>query len=212
MSHKGKPRGKCKSCTSITVKMRYDSKKIDRDPNKNNVMPDAEWLHDNFKYCDSGRLIRKTSRGKHKAGSVVTGKLEAHGYVRVGINCSMFLMHRIIWKMHHGNEPKYLDHIDHNRSNNKIENLREISKLSNSRNQKVPANNTSGFIGVSKIKASGKWKAMIGFNYKDVVIGTYENIVDAVNAYNRKALELHGDECAYKVEQNKAELKRRGLA
>jgi hypothetical protein len=214
-THRGGIRGKCKQCCADEGADRYKKTKDFVGHNQKNLeLPSQEWLKDNFDYSPSlgGHFIRLKPRGNSRAGSKVLGKVERHGYVRVGINYSSYLMHRLIWKWHHGTEPEFLDHIDHDRENNTIENLREINKKSNSRNQIIPSNNTSGFIGVSKVNLSGKWRAMIGVDYKDVVIGTYENIVDAVNAYNEKALEPHGDKCTYKVEQNIAELKRRGLA
>ena len=76
---------------------------------------------------------------------------------------------------HHGYLPKFVDHIDGNKQNNRIENLREASKQENSQNQKVRWTNSSGVKGVSWHKVNKKWKVALCKNYRSYYFGTYED-------------------------------------
>lgn len=111
----------------------------------------------------------------------------------------------------YGDEPKFIDHINNVRSDNRIENLRRVDKSSNCQHQLKPKSNTSGFIGVSRVRSSGNWTAKICVKSKSITIGTYSNIKDAVIAYNEKCNELHGEFGKSKIIHNMEELKRRGL-
>ncbi len=70
--------------------------------------------------------------------------------------------------------PKEIDHIDRNKLNNKIENLREVTKSENMANRKKHKTNKSGYKGVAYHKASKKWRASVRINKKDVWIGCYK--------------------------------------
>lgn len=90
-------------------------------------------------------------------------------YYRIGLNGKSYLAHRIIWMLFNGTleENDYLDHIDGNRYNNTINNLRKVSKEFNSRNQKKHSSNTSGVTGVSYLYTpDGRlyWRARWLFN------------------------------------------------
>jgi hypothetical protein len=89
------------------------------------------------------RAIWNTKYSGKEAGCLKKG-----GYLRVGINNSDHLCHRIIFALITGKYPELeIDHIDGNTSNNRIENLREVSHSDNLANQKKGAKNTSGVIG-----------------------------------------------------------------
>lgn len=96
--------------------------------------------------------------------------------------------HRVIWAMAHNRWPKFIDHIDGDRTNNRLYNLREVSKAENSQNIAIPSDNTSGHIGVSWCKAYGKWQTGIGVNGKRVALGRYADLADAIKA--RKEAEI----------------------
>lgn len=74
-----------------------------------------------------------------------------------------------------------IDHINHNRHDNRSKNIRLVSKHLNAINTKLSKKNKSGYKGVLKSK-SGKWIAYIFFDRKQMYLGTFENIEDAVNA------------------------------
>ncbi len=109
------------------------------------------------------------------------------GYL-VGNFCgSNVSAHRVVWKMINGDEPDEIDHINGDRSDNRIENLRGCSRIENGRNLKSNKSNTSGAMGVSFHK-SGKWRAYIKVNHKQIHLGIFDKKEDAINA--RKSAEV----------------------
>ena len=99
-------------------------------------------------------------------------------------------LHRAVFAVVHGRWPTgQIDHIDGDPTNNRIENLREVSGLENQRNMKRYTNNTSGYTGVRRT-TSGKWQALITDNGKRICLGSFEDPADAAAAYRAKADEL----------------------
>lgn len=85
------------------------------------------------------------------------GCVSPKGYTLIRIDGRSYFAHRLVWLYHFGGFPKeQVDHIDGNRSNNKLENLRECSNADNAKNQKKMSNNTSGFTGVTFNKVKKK--------------------------------------------------------
>jgi hypothetical protein len=99
-------------------------------------------------------------------------------------------MHRLIM-----NTPKGMvtDHINGNPLDNRKENLRICTAAENKQNRAAGKNNTSGFKGVSRHKRTNSWHARIGHNKKPIHIGCFEDKEEAARAYDRKAIELHGE-------------------
>lgn len=90
------------------------------------------------------------------------------------------LSHRIIWQMHNDEVPDIIDHIDGNRKNNVLNNLRNVDVGENNRNMKLRSDNRYGQVG---IRASGKkWRAFIYHNKKEINLGSFGNIEDAIEA------------------------------
>lgn len=90
--------------------------------------------------------------------------------------------HRIAWALHYGEWPdpeSYIDHIDGDRSNNKIENLREVTPHENAKNKKRPKNNTTGHIGIRQLE-SKNWQAYITVDSKFKSLGSYEDKFEAM--------------------------------
>lgn len=201
-SRSGLPRGTCKKCANKSSRERGAEARSKTIKTKGgaNVTPTKERLHELFSYND-GELTSKVSRGNIKQGSNIEGT-DLGGYKRITVDGINYLKHRIIWKMIKGFDSEFLDHIDNNRSNNRIENLRVTSKKTNSRKQLTPSNNSTGLIGVSLVKASGKYRAMICVNHKDIVIGTFSSKIAAAKAYNKAAIKYHGDAGEFKAGQN----------
>lgn len=106
----------------------------------------------------------------------IAGSIKGDGYRRIGLNKKPYLAHRLIFMMHHGYLPKVVDHIDGNRQNNCIENLREATQSQNSHNQKLSIKNTSGYKNVRWNARKRKWFVNIRLNYKDIHIGYFKDI------------------------------------
>lgn len=122
-----------------------------------------EYLHTLFDYKD-GKIYTKLSRSNAKVGEEA-GWIGNRGYKVVGLNYKNTLVHKIIFIMHHGYAPKYIDHINGNRSDNRIENLREATISQNGCNQKLSIRNKTGCKNVSWNKTKQKWVVRIVFDF-----------------------------------------------
>jgi hypothetical protein len=117
----------------------------------------------------------------HDAGSL------ASGYKCITINKKSVLIHRLIYESVHGQIPRNLviDHINGNKTDNRIANLRATTQASNCQNRhKVRDDSKSGLIGVEKYGVNGKFCARMMRNGKRYTIGTYDSKQDAKLAYD----------------------------
>ena len=87
---------------------------------------------------------------------------------------------RIIWKMVHGFDPEVLDHIDGNKTNNVISNLRNVSQSDNTKNRSNYKNNTSGYPGVSWIPRLQKYQVTTGGSKNRKYHGVYSDLEEAI--------------------------------
>lgn len=110
------------------------------------------------------------------------------GYREGRIFWQPFRAHRVAWAIHYGEWPvAYIDHINGVRHDNRIANLRCVSRAENQMNITLPSNNTSGVIGVAWSASKKKWSAQIGTGGRVFNLGRYDRIEDAIAA--RKAAE-----------------------
>ena len=146
-------------------------------------IPSKEKLNELFDY-KNGELWRKPEKA---------GTLDGSGYVQTGIKGVYYKNHRLIFMMHHGYVPDYIDHIDGDKANNRIENLRAASHSENLNNRKYQKNNTSGVKGVSYEKQyKKKWKGKISVDGKEMSIGRFETLEEAKKAIKATREKLHG--------------------
>lgn len=104
-----------------------------------------------------------------------------NGYRMIVINGVKYLTHRLIYLYHCGYFPeKWIDHINRNRMDNRIENLREVSPTCNLRNAGNRKDNKSGIKGVSFIKNRNLWLACIQVSGKTIHLGCPECFLEAV--------------------------------
>ena len=101
-----------------------------------------------------------------------------NGYVVTRINKNFVFMHRFILNL--TDKDVVVDHIYHNKTDNRKSQLRTCSNTENSRNATIGKNNKSGVVGVYFNKEKGKWEATIKVNRKTIYLGRFENIEDAV--------------------------------
>jgi len=142
-----------------------------------------------FVYDAHGHLWWKPREGAYRWNSRNARKEAftaiSHGYYVGRLFGSNHFKHRILWALHTGEWPTgQLDHIDHNRLNNEMSNLREASQQDNLKNQSLRNDNTSGHCGVCWSANRGKWYARLGkgpgsflgyFTDKGIAINTYED-------------------------------------
>lgn len=128
------------------------------------------------------------------AGRIRTTPLrKGGGYVQINVGCVGQLAHRLAWLYVFGTWPRELDHIDGNRANNVISNLRQASGSQNMANRGKQKNNTSGFKGAFKHQKGGRWFARIKRGNEHRYLGTFDTARLAHAAYAKAAAELFGE-------------------
>lgn len=172
-------------------------------------MPELDFLKEIISYED-GVISFKKTRGGVTAGKPL-GHEHPKGYMLVRLLGVLHPVHRIVWKLHHGTEPEFIDHADGNKKNNRIENLREVSRVENNRNASLSKANTTGFTGVTFAKREGMYRAEIYAEGKRKSLGYHPEIKNAVLAYNSACQEVHGEYGKRKVENNLNKLREMGL-
>lgn len=113
-----------------------------------------------FNYVD-GALYWKVSRSNRVCVGMRVGAADKNGYQAACINNKHYRTHRIIFLMHHGWLPAEIDHIDNDRRNNKIENLRPATREQNQFNVQRRRDNTSGVKNVSWASGNKKWQVAV---------------------------------------------------
>lgn len=139
----------------------------------------------------SGTLSWNKSEPNNRAGKLV-GTC-SNGYLQVTIDQQSFKVHRLIFLLEYGYTPFEVDHIDHDKRNNRPSNLRECTREQNQCNRHVQSNNTSGYKGVDWRKDREKWRTRIKLSGKPKHIGYYSNKHDAARAYNLAAKMYYGE-------------------
>lgn len=146
-----------------------------------------------FEYRDDGNFYWKVKPSRSANAGDIAGWTNEKGYKKVRVDGTPQYIHRLIFLYHHGWLPKFVDHEDLNRSNNRIGNLRCATRWDNARNKSKQKNNTTGFTGVFFRKDSNKFRAIIGVNDKLVHLGTYKTAKEAALAYNEAAVKYFGE-------------------
>jgi len=128
-----------------------------------------------------GRGVSNLKKGNR------AGYKKADGYYAVKVDGWAYQLHRLVYKWHKGRNPKHIDHIDQNRANNKLENVRSVSAADNQRNRSISSHNSSGYPGVSPSR--NRWRAILAKNH----LGYFDSAQDAYLAYARAAIALGYD-------------------
>lgn len=128
-------------------------------------------------------------------GKKKTLHFDSKGYASLTIPGSKKLLaHRVAWALSYGECPKkHIDHIDGNKANNRLSNLRLCTHNQNQHNQGLRKTNKSGFKGVSWMTSAQKWHAQICSNSKVTHLGFYSSPEEAAKAYDKAAMEIHGE-------------------
>jgi hypothetical protein len=132
-----------------------------------------------------GNLYWKAFKSPNATAGSLAGHVRKDGYCRISIDGKSYLAHRLIWLWHGRELPEKteIDHIDRNKSNNNIDNLRLATRTQNERN---------------KVKKgyrfeAGKWRAKITINGKDKHLGMFDTEDEARIAYLTAAKPIHGE-------------------
>lgn len=154
----------------------------------------AQRARDLLAYDDaSGALVSRTSRSKAKAGREA-GHVNPNGYRYLKVDGRSYSAHRLVWLLVHGSFPDVaIDHIDGNRLNNRIGNLRLcVGEIVNAHNQsRAQRGSRSGVLGVSWCARDGTWRASIRINGKLHGLGYFLTIPEAESVYRAARAALH---------------------
>ena len=108
------------------------------------------------------------------------------GYLVVRIFAINLRAHRVVWAMHHGRWPEdQIDHVNHDRADNRLENLRHVGRVENARNMSLRHDSKSGVTGVSWIAKRQRWYASIWTGGRTKNLGFYRRKADAIVARKR---------------------------
>lgn len=153
-----------------------------------------EYIQENLRYQD-GSLYRTKPRGGEKVGKRAGWLTHCNGkpYWKISVNGKTAYVHHVVFLMHHGYLPSYIDHIDGDSTNNRIENLRAATQSQNTSNGAMRRNNTSGYKGVTFRKDTKKWQASVMVNGKHISLGSHVTKEDAYEAYKAGSLKHFGE-------------------
>jgi len=141
---------------------------------------------------ETGNIRHKRKGVGIQHGAVAGTKM--NGYLNIKIQGRCYRAHRIAWMIHHGEWPDgYVDHINHQKDDNRIHNLRLCNHSQNKANQSLSTMNTSGYKNISKQTAGRSgWRIRMTHNGK-----RYEwsrmKLDDAIKLAKAKRLELFGN-------------------
>jgi hypothetical protein len=143
-------------------------------------------LKQNLRYENGGFVWITSNNHRIKLGNIAG--TNSNGYRQIQIDGKVYYEHRLVWLWHHGYLPTtQIDHINRDKTDNRIENLREATDLENHQNKGKFKNNTSGTTGVHQMK-NGKWMARICVNRKIIHLGYFDTQHQAIES--RKSAEL----------------------
>jgi hypothetical protein len=152
-----------------------------------------EYVRELFDYNpETGSLLWKKPRKKINVGDIA-GTIDSYGYLRVGIDGRKYKNHQIVFLYWYGYLPMTIDHINREKLDNRITNLRPVNAAQNAMNQGRDKRNKSGFKGVSWDKGTGTWLVSIKARQKALNLGRFLDPIDAACAYNMAAEEYFGE-------------------
>ncbi len=115
------------------------------------------------------------------------------GYHRMYVDGKPYYLHRLIWILFYGELPEQIDHIDGDRANSHVANLRAATKSQNHYNKGPAARNKSGFKGVCWHKVTKKWVVQIREGGRVKHLGYFEDPILAAECYDREAVRIQGE-------------------
>jgi hypothetical protein len=138
----------------------------------------------------TGVFTWKVNLGRRARSGNVAGGVCSKGYLAIRLDGVLHKAHRLAMYFSDGAPcvSEHIDHIDRDKLNNRLCNLRKLSCSENLQNAKINSKNKSGAKGVNWSEANGKWQARITLHRERIRLGFFNNIADAIAA--RKAAEI----------------------
>ena len=139
----------------------------------------------------TGQFTRKV-KIKHQPAGTLVGTSGTRGYLQCSVDGEVHKVHRLVWLYVHGVWPiGQIDHINHITSDNRIDNLRDVSCAQNHQNRARKTKSASGYLGVTWHKRDQRWQAYIELEGKSTHLGLFQNLDDAVAARQRAEVRYH---------------------
>lgn len=135
-------------------------------------------------YCDGSLKWKVRLSSRNSVGGPAGSFHASTGYLRFGYKGKQYLAHRVVWEMHFGEIPAgmQIDHINGNRVDNRISNLRVVTP----QQKKWNLLNTKGWV-----YADGRYQARIKLNKKVIVLGYFDTPAEASSCYWREKPKYH---------------------
>lgn len=138
--------------------------------------PTQQELLSLFDYRDGVLYWKEQGSNNQKDLSKPAGYVcKTHGYAIIKVKGVLYRSHRLIWCIFHGYEPSEIDHINRKKIDNRIENLREVSRSENNYNHPLRKDNVSGVKGVSWNKQRNKWRVYIDVEKQRLSLGSFND-------------------------------------
>jgi len=142
---------------------------------------------------ETGVLVWAVDRGSQKVKGKRVGHINQGGYLKTIVFGQNWIVHRLIYYRFHGELPKYIDHKNGIRTDNRIANLRSTTMAGNARNTRSRKSASSKYLGVSLVKKTGTWSAALKTGGRSYWLGTFTDENDAARAYNSAAIKYFGE-------------------
>lgn len=149
----------------------------------------------------SGLIVRRIVRGRH-AANVRVGTVDGKGYLNVNYKGRFILLHRLAWFLTHKSLPRFIDHMNGDKCDNRIGNLRPCTMSQNMSNVVMYSHNKSGYKGVSQNSKSGKWHAQVKIHGKQTYLGRTDSPHEAALLYNAHAIDVFGEFASFNLLPN----------
>lgn len=154
-----------------------------------------EKVQEKFLYNqDTGVITRKIDSGSRGRKGDVAGSVTGQGYREINIDGKSYGAHRVAWMLHYGEEaPPMIDHINQDKLDNRICNLRAATRAGNSANRPRLKNNQSGAKGCYFLPSHGVWRVQCRVDGKLFNLGRHKTLEGARQAYNDFASKAFGE-------------------
>lgn len=147
----------------------------------------------NLHYDENTGIFTRIKSNHHSVKIGEVAGTDNRGYVMISINHKKYSGHRLAWLYVYGELPEYIDHINGNRSDNRLCNLRPANKLTNNYNSKLRKDNVSGVKGVTWSIQLKKWAARISINGYRKFLGYFDDLEFAELVTSEARLKYHGE-------------------
>ena len=146
-----------------------------------------------LKHQQDGRLLRKVTTNPRAPAHTYSGSPNKAGYLRTRVLGRLYYNHHLVWFLHHGAWPSALDHINGDRADNRLENLRICNQQQNMHNACRRSGSETGVKGVNWRAAKNKYRARIVVDRKEISLGHYDTLEEARRAVEQARTKYHGE-------------------